>query len=194
MFINGDFSKIDVGTVDAIITDPPYAREYWYLYKNLGDLAERCLKDQGWLLAIVPQYGLVETISMVSRPNLRQWWCSAMVMPEPPHARMRLKGMIVKWKPICVWLKGNWTGKLGYRPDMFLNNPPEQNQHPQGWEQSIDWARYCVANFSREGDTVLDPMMGVGTIGIACRELNRNFIGIEIDKKTCEIAAAVAQR
>jgi site-specific DNA-methyltransferase (adenine-specific) len=41
---------------------------------------------------------------------------------------------------------------------------------------------------TKEGDTVMDPFMGSGTTGIACRNLNRKFIGIEIDKKYFEIA------
>lgn len=45
-----------------------------------------------------------------------------------------------------------------------------------------------VINSSVEGDTVLDCFMGSGTTGVACRNLNRNFIGIEIDPKYFEIA------
>lgn len=46
-----------------------------------------------------------------------------------------------------------------------------------------------VINSSKEGDTVLDCFMGSGTTGVACKELNRNFIGIEIDKKYFDIAS-----
>ena len=41
---------------------------------------------------------------------------------------------------------------------------------------------------SRQGDTVLDPFMGSGTTGVACRLLNRDFIGYEIEGKYFEIA------
>ena len=37
-------------------------------------------------------------------------------------------------------------------------------------------------------DTVLDPFMGSGTTGVVCKELNRNFIGIEIDENYYKIA------
>ncbi len=50
----------------------------------------------------------------------------------------------------------------------------------------------CVMNHieksTKEGDTVLDCFMGSGTTGVACKELNREFIGFEIDKEYFEIA------
>ena len=47
---------------------------------------------------------------------------------------------------------------------------------------------YLVTLASREGATILDPFMGSGTTGVACKNLNRNFIGIELDKDYYEIA------
>lgn len=44
-----------------------------------------------------------------------------------------------------------------------------------------------VKNSSREGDTVLDCFMGSGTTGVACRNLNRDFIGIEINPEYFQI-------
>jgi site-specific DNA-methyltransferase (adenine-specific) len=41
---------------------------------------------------------------------------------------------------------------------------------------------------SEEGDTVLDPFMGSGTTGVVAKQLNRNFIGIEIDSAYFKIA------
>lgn len=43
---------------------------------------------------------------------------------------------------------------------------------------------------SVQGHTVLDPFAGSGTTGIACKKLNRNFIGIERDEEYCKIAEA----
>ena len=40
-----------------------------------------------------------------------------------------------------------------------------------------------ILNSSKEDDTVLDPFMGSGTTGVACVNLNRKFIGFELDEK-----------
>ena len=45
-----------------------------------------------------------------------------------------------------------------------------------------------ILHGSKESDTILDPFMGSGTTGVACVNLNRNFIGVEISEKYCKIA------
>lgn len=47
---------------------------------------------------------------------------------------------------------------------------------------------YLVTMTTREGGTVLDPFMGSGTTGIACMNLDRHFIGIEIDPEYYKLA------
>ena len=49
--------------------------------------------------------------------------------------------------------------------------------------------KYLVLTYSNIGDMVLDSCMGSGTTGVDCKELNRDFIGIEIDKKYFDIAS-----
>ncbi len=49
-------------------------------------------------------------------------------------------------------------------------------------------AETIIKNFSKEGSLVLDPFIGSGTTAIACINLNRNYIGIDISQEYCEIA------
>ena len=42
---------------------------------------------------------------------------------------------------------------------------------------------YLIKTYTNEGDTVLDNTMGSGTTGVACKNINRNFIGMESDEK-----------
>jgi site-specific DNA-methyltransferase (adenine-specific) len=58
--------------------------------------------------------------------------------------------------------------------------------HPT--QKPIDLLEWLIKTYSNEGDTVLDNCMGSGTTGVACKNLNRNFIGVELDKNYFEIA------
>jgi hypothetical protein len=55
-------------------------------------------------------------------------------------------------------------------------------------EKPTDVIRFLLKYWSDEGDTILDPTMGSGSTGVACKELKRNFIGIEFDKDIYERA------
>ena len=55
-------------------------------------------------------------------------------------------------------------------------------------EKPVKLNEILIANSSNEGETVLDPFMGVGSCGVACINTNRNFIGIELDEEYYNIA------
>lgn len=55
-------------------------------------------------------------------------------------------------------------------------------------EKPVELIEGFVKLSSKENDTILDMFMGSGTTGVACKNLNRNFIGIEIDEKYFNIA------
>lgn len=71
-------------------------------------------------------------------------------------------------------------------PNKKFKNPDGTNRHDT--EKPVDLMKILIENSSKENDVVLDFTMGSGTTGVACKMLNRNFIGIELDKKYFDIA------
>jgi site-specific DNA-methyltransferase (adenine-specific) len=59
--------------------------------------------------------------------------------------------------------------------------------HPAQFPEQL--ANDHIMSWSNEGDLVLDPFMGSGTTGVACKNLDRNFIGIEMDEGYFDIAS-----
>ena len=55
-------------------------------------------------------------------------------------------------------------------------------------EKPVELMKILIENSSDENDIILDPFMGIGSTGIASKELKRNFIGIELDEKYFNIA------
>lgn len=64
----------------------------------------------------------------------------------------------------------------------------ENGKNYHDTEKPVELMKILIDNSSKEYDIVLDPFMGIGSAGIACKELNRYFIGIEIDQTYFKIA------
>ena len=70
---------------------------------------------------------------------------------------------------------------------LTISNASQKGKvHPT--QKPVPLMEYLIKTYTNEGETVLDNCMGSGTTGVACMNTNRNFIGIELDKKYFEIA------
>ena len=67
-----------------------------------------------------------------------------------------------------------------------FSNGNNHTVHPT--QKPVDLLKYLIKTYTNEGMTVLDNCMGSGTTGVAAKQLNRNFIGMELDKEYFEIA------
>ena len=65
---------------------------------------------------------------------------------------------------------------------VFIGKRHHQTEKPQ------DILEFFLKYWTDEDDVVLDPTMGSGSTGVACKKLNRNFIGYELDEKIFEVA------
>lgn len=69
-----------------------------------------------------------------------------------------------------------------------FNVVPNRNGKLHPTQKPIELVEWLVKTYSNEGDLVLDNCMGSGTTGVACKNLKRNFIGIELDTNYFNIA------
>jgi site-specific DNA-methyltransferase (adenine-specific) len=83
---------------------------------------------------------------------------------------------------------GHITVNKGLRyPDNVLKfNRDKEKFHPT--QKPVTLLEYLIKTYTNEKETVLDNCMGSGSTGVACKNTNRNFIGIEKDDKYFEIA------
>lgn len=82
--------------------------------------------------------------------------------------------------------RANDDGNKGIQSRLHGATNKNTNHHPT--VKPLALMQYLVKLITKKNGTVLDPFMGSGTTGIACRNLGRNFIGIEKEKEYFEIA------
>lgn len=75
---------------------------------------------------------------------------------------------------------------MTYPNSVLKFNKDQKKYHPT--QKPVALLEYLVKTYTTENETVLDFTMGSGSTGVACKNLNRNFIGIEKDEKYFEIA------
>lgn len=71
-------------------------------------------------------------------------------------------------------------------PNILQYHKPNKRYHPT--QKPVELLQFLIKTYTNEGMTVLDNCMGSGSTGVAAKQLNRNFIGMELDKKYFEIA------
>ena len=113
---------------------------------------------------------------------------------------------------MIIWVKNNWTagdlkaqfGKQyeiiflvnkgrclfnGKRlTDVWKFNRVSGNKQLHQNQKPVDLLEQCILKHSKEKQVIFDGFMGSGSTGVACINTNRNFIGIELDKKYFSIA------
>jgi DNA modification methylase len=176
-------------SINLICTDPPYGvrkQEEWddkeHFLKTIDIWLNECLR--------------------VSKTVV--WFCAGKMLPYILKNREDVFHRLLVWEkpsgsqfagamhsniwysiePILIFgeiPKTDKTKKYGFANFSYRTIPHKEFEHPT--TKPLQLMYDLVYFYSNKGDLICDPFMGTGTTGDACKKLNRNFIGIELDEK-----------
>ena len=174
-------ADIPENSVDLIFTDPPYPKEYVNLYGVLAKEAKRILKSGKYVFAYCGAHELPEIIKLMS-PHLEWFWLFE-IKHNGGYPRVWNKKILVASKPVVVFTKGK-PAQTKWICSLHSSERADKSYHK--WGQSCGFPRKIIEMYTKEGDLVVDPFLGGGTTAKCCKELNRRFIGFDVDQKCLE--------
>ena len=207
--------KIPDKSIDLIVTDPPYLIENTNGGKtnNLG-LSIQKMNNQlknGEFTNGIKLYILDEFVRIMKKINI-YIWCNHKQIPmylDYFVNKLQCNFDIIIWnktnatplfnnkyltdKEYCLYFrKGGYCNPKSYENAKTVYNLPinmaDKNKYSHPTIKPLEIIKNLIINSSNENDVVFDPFMGSGTTAVAAKELNRKFLGFEIDKKYYEIA------
>jgi DNA modification methylase len=171
--------EMEAGSVDCVITDPPYGcgKAEWDDAFPVKWYAE-AKRIARMVVIITGSSGTKDSMPLVGNDyidTIAAWNLNSLTR-GPIGFNNWLAAVIACNKPAKQ--NGQNFFEFAVRGDM-----PD---HPT--PKPIEYMLKLVSRITNAGDTVLDNFMGSGTTGVACMQLGRRFIGIEIDPKYFEVA------
>jgi len=189
-------------SVDLVLTDPPYGVGL----KGKRTKNKISLQNKGYESNFedTPEYikkivipAIKESIRIAKRVVVTCGIRNMFLYPKPDDigcvfnpsgAGMGRWGFIC-FQPILYYGKDPYLEKrLGSRPNGFKDTQASEKIEGFPCPKPLKWMEWLIQRASFENDIVLDPFLGSGTTAVAAKHLGRNFIGIEISEKYCEIA------
>lgn len=199
--------SLDAGSIDTVITDPPYGIGYHSNYYKDRNPHSPVANDWNFQIGIF----LNECERVLKDGGALYLFCRWDVMPLwSPY----IKAAQLKMKTAVAWIKDNWSagdleGSFGnqYEQILFIAKgrhllrgkrwsnvwnfprvPANQMLHPT--QKPVALLERAVLASTDIGGLVLDPFCGSGSTGEACARTNRNAILGDIDPKMISITAS----
>ena len=188
-------------SIDLVLTDPPYGMEFRSNHRKekyekiendnnliwLEDFLKesyRVLKDNTHIYIYCSFHNIdifkQEVSKLFEVKNILVWVKNNTGMGD-------LEGDYAPQYEFCIYArKGNKKLNRGRDSNILYFDKTGNINHPT--EKPVSLMGFLIKKSTDENDTVLDCFLGSGTTAVACKQLKRNFIGIEINEKYCEIA------
>ena len=188
--------------VDLVVTDPPYE-----IHTKGGGLGKRPVYENGALGKISQGFDAEATLEQIARickkinififcstkqkPRIMNWGyergCNiAELAWYKPNAAPFTNNTFKSDLENIIYIREKGVKIKGISRLFTHNCGKSKYGHPT--EKPLEIIEKLILTASNEGDLIFDPFMGSGTTAVACKEINRNFIGCEIEAKYCEIA------
>jgi len=181
--------EIDNKSIDLILTDPPYGKKSDKGTGGFGSSKNRRYADN-WD-SVIPIADVFNEIFRISRNQIifggnyfnlpisncwLVWDKKGDIAFKNPFADCELIWTSFK-KPIKKYL---------FKQQGFIRDSKDKIYHPT--QKPTGLFQRILEDFSNENDIIFDPFIGSGTTAVACKLLDRNFIGIEINPDYVDIA------
>ena len=201
---------IEDKSIDLVITDPPYKietsggglytqadKQYVKELNSMKDgfsedvLDELCrIMKKINIYFFCSQKQIIPLLDYFVKKKKCNWnlltWHKTNPVPACGNKYLTDTEFILFFREKGVKVYGNYNTKFTYYVTPLNQKDKKKYGHPTIKPQEI--LLNLVTNSSQEGDTVCDPFMGSGSTGVACKNLNRDFIGIEVDNNWYQIA------
>lgn len=191
------------GSIDAVVTDPPYNIAVGAAFVRLST---RMVDDGDESANVGDTWGWVACLDCLRRGgNVAAFHKRGDQLPAPivPWHRFYLVKAAPPPTPRPCFVSAveecsigtvggerrRWFGG-GYSPNYWLGLTPNRLNQSSGhpFEKPLDAIVTLVSCLSGAGETVLDPFLGSGTTAVACEQTGRRCIGIELDRRYFDIA------
>jgi DNA modification methylase len=177
-------------SIDLILTDPPYAGAGMKYYsfndrdiEKVNNLVFNFLQiaKQKAKIIIFPSGKFITEIMLYQKdpPKWRLCWYKGATSNISAVGFNDWEMMMVYGDKICVNQHDHFS---------IFSGKDKLGNYGHPCPKPVPWAKWIIYRFCPDGGGVLDPFMGSGTTGVACKELGRNFIGIDIEPRYYEIA------
>ena len=181
-------------SVDLVLTDPPYGLnkkgiendESLKQFYNILPECYRVLKNDSFFITFFSTKYIPELFK--NNPFTYYW----QIILYCPNGSVGSTIGFTKFMSVFIFKKGNPKIKKQNK-DIFVDTPGRMIEPLEGFinhptPKPTKFIKELLDMFSNKNDIVLDPFMGSGTTAVACKQLNRKFIGFEINKEYCDIA------